>query len=84
MRASQGANLSVRDSYLLYRAEHPEDFVKKEAKGDIERRNIAKKVAGNSKATSSAVNGNDDDKPHYYRPGMTTEEVLDNILSDMD
>jgi hypothetical protein len=84
MRASQGASLSIRDSYLLYKAEHPEDFVKKEAKGDIERRNIAKKVAGNSKATSSAVNGNDDDKPHYYRPGMTTEEVLDNILSDMD
>lgn len=84
MRASQGANLSVRDSYLLYKAEHPEDFVKKEAKGDIERRNVAKKVAGNSKASSSAVNGDDDNKPHYYRPGMTTEEVLDNILSDMD
>ena len=84
MRASQGANLSVRDSYLLYKAEHPEDFVKKEAKGDAERRNIAKKVAGNSKASSSAVNGDDDNKPHYYRPGMSTEDVLDSILSDMD
>lgn len=83
-RARGGTNLSVRDSLLLYKAEHPEEFVKKEAKGDIERKNIAKKVAGNSKATSSAVNGNDDNKPHYYRPGMSTEDVLDRVLSDME
>ena len=84
MRAQQGTNLSVKDSLLLYKAEHPEEFKKKEAKGDIERRNIAKKVAGNSKATSSAVNGNDDNKPHYYRAGMSTEDVLDAVLNDMD
>jgi hypothetical protein len=84
MRAQQGTNLSVRDSLLLYKAEHPEEFTKKEAKGDIERKNIAKKVAGNSKATSSAVNGNESDKPHYYRAGMSTEDVLDAVLNDMD
>ena len=84
MRAQQGTNLSVRDSLLLYKAEHPEEFVKKEAKGDIERRNIAKKVAGNSKATSSAVNGDDGNKPHYYKTGMSTEDVLDAVLNDMD
>jgi hypothetical protein len=65
MRAQGGTNLSVRDSLMLYKAEHPEEFVKKEAKGDVERRNIAKKVAGNSKSTSSAVNGDDDNKPRY-------------------
>lgn len=84
MKAQQGTNLSVRDSLLLYKAEHPEEFVKKEAKGDIERRNIAKKVAGNSKATSSAVNGDDGNKPHYYKTGMSTEDVLDAVLNDMD
>ena len=84
MRAQGGTNLSVRDSLMLYKAEHPEEFVKKEAKGDVERRNIAKKVAGNSKSTSSAVNGNEDDKPHYYKTGMTTEDVLDAVLNDMD
>jgi hypothetical protein len=84
MRARQGTNLSVRDSLLIYKAEHPEEFVKKEAKGDIERKNIAKKVAGNSKATSSAVNKDDDNKPHYYKAGMTTEEVLDRVLEEMD
>jgi hypothetical protein len=84
MRAQGGTNLSVRDSLMLYKAEHPEEFVKKEAKGDVERRNIAKKVAGNSKSTSSAVNGDDDNKPHYYKTGMSTEDVLDAILNDMD
>ena len=84
-RASEGANLSVKDSFLLYKALHPEEFAKKEAKGDIERANIAKKVAGNSKATSSAVNGGDDsNKPHYYKTGMSTEDVLDAVLNDMD
>lgn len=83
-RASEGTKLSVRDSLLIYKAEHPEEFVKKEAKGDIERKNIARKVAGNSKATSSAVNGNEDDKAHYYKTGMSTEDVLDRVLEDME
>lgn len=83
-RAEEGSLLSVKDSLLIYKAEHPEEFVKKEAKGDIERRNIAKKVAGNSKATSSAVNGDDGNKPHYYKTGMSTEDVLDAVLNDMD
>lgn len=84
MRAQMGTNLSVRDSFMLYKAEHPEEFKKKEARGDIERRNIAKKVAGNSKATSSAVNGDDKNRPHYYKPGMSTEDVLDAVLNEMD
>lgn len=83
MRRSQGAMLSVRDSLLLFKAEHPEEFEKKEARGDIERRNVAKKVAGNNKATSTAVNKSDD-KPQYYKAGMSTEDVLDRILDDMD
>lgn len=83
MRRSQGAMLSVRDSLLLYKAEHPEEFEKKEAKGDVERRNVAKKVAGNNKATGTAVN-KDDNKPQYYKVGMSTEDVLDRILDEMD
>lgn len=83
-RASEGTNLSVKDSLLIYKATHPDEFKQKEAKGDIERRNIAKKVAGNSKATSSAVNGGDDNKPQYYKRGMSTEDVLDAVLNDMD
>ena len=84
VRAQGGTNLSVRDSLMLYKAEHPEEFVKKEAKGDVERSKIAKRVAGNSKSTSSAVNGNDENKPRYYKTGMSTEDVLDAVLNDMD
>lgn len=84
MRAQGGTNLSVRDSLMLYKAEHPEEFVKKEAKGDVERSRIAKRVAGNSKSTSSAVNGDDENKPRYYKTGMSTEDVLDAVLNDMD
>lgn len=84
VRAQGGTNLSVRDSLMLYKAEHPEEFVKKEAKGDIERSRIAKRVAGNSKSTSSAVNGDDENKPRYYKTGMSTEDVLDAVLNDMD
>lgn len=84
VRAQGGTNLSVRDSLMLYKAEHPEEFVKKEAKGDVERSRIAKRVAGNSKSTSSAVNGDDENKPRYYKSGMSTEDVLDAVLNDMD
>lgn len=83
MRRAEGSMLSVRDSLVLYKAEHPEEFQKKEAKGDIERRNVAKKVAGNNKATGTAVN-KDDNKPQYYKAGMSTEDVLDRILDEMD
>lgn len=82
-RANAGANLSVRDAMLIYRAEHPEEFSKKEAKGDVERKNIAKKVAGASKASGTAVN-KDDNKPQYYKTGMSTEDVLDRVLDDME
>lgn len=80
-----GANLSIADSLMLYKAQHPEEFAKKEAKGDKERSNIAKKVAGNSKSSGTAINNDDDkNKPQYYKAGMSTEDVLDRILEDMD
>lgn len=81
-RMAEGVNLTIKDSLMLYKAQHPEDFEKKEAKGDIERANIAKKVAGNSKSTATAVNKTN--KPEYYRIGMSTEDVLDRVLDDMD
>lgn len=87
-RARQGVNLSVRDALLLYRAEHPEDFKKPEdtkAKGDDERKKIAKKVAGNNKSTNkSAADETAGNKRKYYRPGMSTQDVLDRALQDLD
>lgn len=87
-RARQGVNLSVRDALLLYRAEHPEDFKKPEdtkAKGDDERKKIAKKVAGNNKSTNkSAADETAGNKRKYYRLGMSTQDVLDRALQDLD
>ena len=86
-RARQGVRLSVRDAYLLCRAEHPDDFKKPEtkAKGDDERKAIAKKVAGNNKSTNkSAAEESAGNKRKYYRPGMSTQDVLDRALQDLD
>lgn len=86
-RARQGVRLSVRDAYLLCRAEHPDDFKKPEtkAKGDDERKAVAKKVAGNNKSTNkSAAEESAGNKRKYYRPGMSTQDVLDRALQDLD
>ena len=88
-RAAQGVKLSVHDALVLYRAEHPNDFKKPEnntkAKGDEERKNVAKKVAGNNKSTNkTAAEESGDNKRKYYRPGMSTQDVLDRVLQDLD
>lgn len=86
-RAQQGVRLSVRDAYLLCRAEHPDIFKKPEtkAKGDDERKAIAKKVSGNNKSTNkSAAEETAGNKRKYYRPGMSTQDVLDRALQDLD
>lgn len=88
-RARQGVNLSVRDAYLLYRSEHPDDFKKPEnetkAKGDDERKTVAKKVSGNTKSTNQiAADESAGNKRKYYRPGMSTQDVLDRALNDLD
>lgn len=86
-RAQQGVRLSVRDAYLLCRAEHPDVFKKPEtkAKGDDERKAVAKKVSGNNKSTNkSAAEESAGNKRKYYRPGMSTQDVLDRALQDLD
>ena len=69
------------------RAEHPDVFKKPEtkAKGDDERKAIAKKVSGNNKSTNkSAAEESAGNKRKYYRPGMSTQDVLDRALQDLD
>ena len=87
-RARQGVQLSVRDALVLYRAEHPNEFKEPEdvkAKGDDERKKVAKKVAGNTKSTNkSAAEDTDANGRKYYRPGMSTQDVLDRALQDLD
>lgn len=81
-RMAEGLNLPIKDALMLYKSQHPDEFVKKEAKGDIERKNIAKKISGGGKASGTPVNSKA--KPQYYRPGMSTEDVIDRIMDDWD
>jgi hypothetical protein len=81
-RMAEGLNLPIKDALMLYKSQHPDEFVKKEAKGDVERQNIAKKISGGGKASGTPVNSKE--KPHYYRPGMSTEDVIDRIMDDWD
>ena len=80
------------DALTLYKSAHPDEFKKTEtkkadtkAKGDEERKNVAKKVAGNNKSTNkTAAEESGDNKRKYYRPGMSTQDVLDRVLQDLD
>jgi len=81
-RMAEGLNLPIKDALMLYKSQHPDEFVKKEAKGDVERQNIAKKISGGGKASGTPVNNKE--KPQYYRPGMSTEDVIDRIMDDWD
>lgn len=81
-RMAEGLNLPIKDALMLYKSQYPDEFVKKEAKGDIERKNIAKKISGGGKASGTPVNSKE--KPQYYRPGMSTEDVIDRIMDDWD
>lgn len=83
-RASEGVRLSIRDSLLLYKAENPGDFKPPVAKGDAERQKLAKRISTGTKSNSEAVNKDKDDKPRYYKTGMSLEEVRDAIINDMD
>lgn len=82
-RASQGVNLSVKDALTLYKAEHPTDFRTGEAKGDAERKKLSKKISGSKKSTDAKADSLGYQK-RYYKFGMSTQEVLDRALEDLD
>lgn len=86
-RAQQGVNLSVADALTLYKSAHPEEFEKKEdtkAKGDEERKSVAKKIAGSKKSTGKSASDKPRGEHRYYQPGMGTQDVLDRVLEDLD
>ena len=46
---------------------------------------MAKKIAGNNKSTDKmAADETDGSKRKYYKPGMSTQDVLDRVLQDLD
>lgn len=84
-RMKAGSMLSVEDALTIYKAKHPNEFKNKsEAKGDIERKNIANKISGNNKSADTSINAKKSAGPKYYRYGMSMEDVLDRALDEMD
>lgn len=84
-RMREGANISVRDAVVLYKAEHPDEFkAEQKAKGDSERKQIAKKIAGNKKTTGKTTSDGAKHAPKIYKPGMSTQDVLDRALDILD
>ena len=82
-RAAQGQRLSVKDAMVLYKAEHPEAFRTGEAKGDVERKKLSKKISGSRKSTDAKADSLGYQK-RYYKFGMSTQDVLDRALEDLD
>lgn len=84
-RMKSGSNLSVEDALMIYKAKHPEDFKSKsEAKGDAERKSIAKKISGSNKSADTSISAKKSTGPKYYKFGMSMEDVLDRALEEMD
>lgn len=84
-RLKAGANLSVEDALTIYKAKHPEEFKSKsEAKGDAERKKVANKISGNNKSADTSTTAKKASAPKYYRYGMSTEDILDRALDEMD
>lgn len=82
-RAAQGQKLSVKDAMVLYKAEHPEAFRTGEAKGDAERKKLSKKISGSKKSSDAKADSLGYQK-RYYKFGMSTQDVLDRALEDLD
>ena len=84
-RMRAGSRLSVEDALTIYKAKHPDEFKSKsEAKGDVERKKVANKISGSNKAADTSTTAKKTSAPKYYRYGMSTEDILDRALDEMD
>lgn len=82
-RISNGDKMTIRDALVLYKSMNPDEFKnKKEAKGDSERKEIAKKISGTNKSADTSTTK--PNKMKYFRPGMDVQDILDRALEEMD
>lgn len=82
-RISNGDKMSIKDALVLYKSMNPDEFKnKKEAKGDSERKEVAKKISGTNKSADTTTTKSN--KTKYFRPGMDVQDILDRALEDMD
>lgn len=83
-RRANGDRMSIKDALILYKSMNPDEFKsKKEAKGDVERKEVAKKISGVNKSSDTSITKSSN-KTKYYRPGMDVQDIVDRALEDMD
>lgn len=82
-RISNGDKMTIKDALVLYKSMNPDEFKnKKEAKGDSERKEIAKKISGTNKSADTTTTK--PTKMKYFKPGMDVQDILDRALEEMD
>lgn len=83
-RRANGDRMSIKDALILYKSMNPDEFKsKKEAKGDVERKEVAKKISGVNKSSDTSITKSSN-RAKYYRPGMDVQDIVDRALEDMD
>lgn len=78
---AKGDNVSVYMAGKLFRAEHPELYAPKQAKGDAERKQISRNIAGGGRGDQSQANTN---KRPIFRPGTTASDIVDYYDGQLD
>lgn len=84
-RNDAGVNISIDDAAIIYKSTHPDEFkaTPPVAKGDNERKSVASKIGGGRKSADNASNKKGYQRK-YWRPGMSTEEVAELAMEDLD
>lgn len=77
-----GENISVYTAGKLYKAEHPELYQPKQPnKGDQERKQVSRNIAGGGRGDKSAANNN---KRPVFRPGTSASDIVDYYDAQLD
>ena len=78
---AKGDDVSVYMAGKLFKAEHPELYAPKQAKGDVERKQISRNIAGGGRGDQSQANTN---KRPIFRPGTTASDIVDYYDGQLD
>lgn len=78
---AKGDDVSVYMAGKLFKAEHPELYAPKQAKGDAERKQISRNIAGGGRGDQSQANTN---KRPIFRPGTTASDIVDYYDGQLD
>lgn len=77
---AKGDDVSVYVAGKLFKAEHPDLYAPKQAKGDTERKQVSRNIAGGGRGDQSQSNN----KRPIFRPGTTAADIVDYYDGQLD